>query len=289
MRLPGPARLDPSCSPHAFNLLSSHRTQTGSSDSPRRKYLPSSNGPEHSCSRQFPSVFRFKGLKTHHANEAINMPLCPQRLDHRIRNRLPALPTLCTEPIRMAPHAPGVPLLLDKRRLAIERVAALGAEKVSDVPLGAARDHDLALDGRLARLAPRREHLVEVEVAVEPEALVEPVLVLEPLHVFVRGVRVQHGEVLAALAGLDPADALRVFVGGLRVEGYALEVLAAVVALEAFGVEADAGSGDDAPGDGEGTLLAEGTCADRGGRPVGAGGSRGVGSVERRPVLVGYR
>ena len=33
----------------AFSLLSSHLTHTGSSLSPRRKYLPSSNSPPHSC------------------------------------------------------------------------------------------------------------------------------------------------------------------------------------------------------------------------------------------------
>jgi hypothetical protein len=40
-----------STSSQAFNLLSSHFTHTGSSLSPRRKYLPSSNSPPHSYRR----------------------------------------------------------------------------------------------------------------------------------------------------------------------------------------------------------------------------------------------
>lgn len=60
------------------------------------------------------------------------------------------------------------------------------------------------------------------------------------------------------------------FVGGFWIEGYAFEVLAALVAGEAFRVEARAGGGDDAAGDGEGTLGAEGAGADGGWGPVGA-------------------
>jgi hypothetical protein len=45
-------------------------------------------------------------------------------------------------------------------------------------------------------------------------------------------------------------------------------VLAALVAGEAFGVEAGASGRDDAAGNGEGTLGAEGAGADVGGGPV---------------------
>lgn len=72
------------------------------------------------------------------------------------------------------------------------------------------------------------------------------------------------------MAGVDAGDAFGALVVGFGVEGYAFEVLAAVVAEEAFWVEAGAGGGDDAPSDGEGTVLAEGAGTDAGGGPVGA-------------------
>lgn len=67
----------------------------------------------------------------------------------------------------MAIHTPRIPILLYKRRGRIERVTALGTEEVPGVPFCTTRNNDLALNGRLAALAARREELVEVEVAVE--------------------------------------------------------------------------------------------------------------------------
>jgi hypothetical protein len=72
----------------------------------------------------------------------------------------------------MAPNAPRIPILLDERRRGIKGIAALCAEEVADVPLSAARYHDFALDGCLARLAAGREQFVEVEVAEEAHALI---------------------------------------------------------------------------------------------------------------------
>jgi hypothetical protein len=57
----------------------------------------------------------------------------------------------------------------------------------------------------------------------------------------------------------DPVDAVQAVGLGLRVEGHAFETLAAVVAAEAFGVEAGTGRADDAACDGEGAVGAE--CA----------------------------
>lgn len=215
------------------------------------------------------------------------MPLRAQRLDHRIHNRLPALPALGRVPIRMAPNAPRIPIFLNKRRRRIKRVAALRAEKVSDVPLRAACDNNLALDGRLAALAARREQLVEVKVAEEALGFVEAVVGFQAQHVVGRGVRGEELDVLAALAGADAGDALGVLDVGLGVEGYTFQVLAAVVADEAFGVEARACGRDDAPRDGQRALAAEGTGADRGRGPVRLGASRavsreGLGAVVRR-------
>lgn len=97
------------------------------------------------------------------------MPLAPQRLHNNIRHRLPTLPTLGTIPIRMTVAAPRVPILFNKRRARVERIAALRAEEVPSVPFCAARYDDFAFDGRFAGFAARAEHLVEVEGAVEAE------------------------------------------------------------------------------------------------------------------------
>jgi len=95
------------------------------------------------------------------------VPLRPQRLDHGINNGFATALALCAKAVRVAIHTPRVAFLLHKRRARIKRVAALRAEKVAGVPLGAARDNDFALNRCLAALAARRKELVEVEVAVE--------------------------------------------------------------------------------------------------------------------------
>jgi hypothetical protein len=166
------------------------------------------------------------------------MPLGPESLDHGVRNRLAALLALGTVPVSMAIHTPRIPILFHKRCARIERIATLRAEKVAGVPLRTTGDDDLAFDGRFAALAARREHLMEVEMAEEALGFVGAVLVLETRHVVGRGVCGEVGNVFAALAGVDAGDALCELVLWLGIEGDALEVLAALVAGEAFGVEA---------------------------------------------------
>jgi hypothetical protein len=95
------------------------------------------------------------------------MPLCPKRLNNRIRNRLPTPLTLRTIPMRMAIHTPRIPILLHKRRTTIKRIATLRTKEVSSMPLRSTRDDNLTFDRCLAALAPRTEELVEIEVAVE--------------------------------------------------------------------------------------------------------------------------
>lgn len=136
------------------------------------------------------------------------MPLGPQCLDHRIRNGLATLLALGTVPMRMAIHTPSIPILLDERRARIKRITALRTEKVPSMPLRATRNNDFALNGRLARLAARREHFVEVEVAEETLRLVGAVLVFEARHVVGRRVRGQESKVFAALASVDAGNAL---------------------------------------------------------------------------------
>jgi hypothetical protein len=103
------------------------------------------------------------------------MPLSPKRLDNRIRNGLAALLALCTVPMSMAIDAPRIPILLHKRRSGIKWITAL---KVSSMPFCTTRNNDFTLDGRLARLASRREHFVEIEMAEEALRFICTVFVL---------------------------------------------------------------------------------------------------------------
>ena len=149
------------------------------------------------------------------------MPLGAQRLHHRIRNRLPTPLALGAVPIGMAIDAPRVPVLFDERGGGIERITALGAEEVAGVPLGAAGDDDLALDGGFAGFAAGGEALVEVEVAVEARRWVGAVARFQVRHCF-RGLPAgEEGDVVAGGAGVDPCYARLVLRAGFGVEGYA--------------------------------------------------------------------
>lgn len=176
--------------------------------------------------------------ETYHTDKAPNMPLRSECLDNRIRDRFPASLALCTVPVGMAIHTPGIPVLLHKGRRAVKRITALGAEKVPGMPFRTTRYNDFAFDGRLAALASRREELVEVEMAVEAWRFVCAVIVLEARHVVSGSMRGEIGYVLAGKAGAYSVNALGVLVRGLGVEGYAFEVLATLIASEALGMEA---------------------------------------------------
>ena len=120
---------------------------------------------------------------------------------------------------------------------------------------------------------------MEVEVAVEAWRFISAIIILETRHVVCGGVGGEIRDVGAGKTGADAVDAFGVFVRRFRVEGYAFEVLSTLVAGEAFRVEARAGGGDDAAGDGEGALGAEGAGADGGWGPVGARGGCAVVAV----------
>lgn len=150
------------------------------------------------------------------------MPLPPEGPDHRRRHGLPAAPTLCRVPIRVAVDTPRKPVLLDERRRRVERVAALGAEEVADVVLGPARQHHLPLDRRLAALAPGRKLFVVVEMAVKQDRL---------LVLFVGFDSRQE------LALTDIVHPRLTSLFRLGVKGDTLEMLATVMAQETFGVE----------------------------------------------------
>lgn len=79
---------------------------------------------------------------------------------------------------------------------------------------------------------------------------------------------------------MDASDAFGVFVVGFRVEGYAFQMFATVVALETFRMEASSCGGDDASGNGKGALGTEGASTGCGGCPVGLVGC-GIITLER--------
>lgn len=160
------------------------------------------------------------------------MPLAAERPDVLSDDRLPALAALgrpALGALRLARHAPRIAVLFDMRHAALKRVAALGAEEVAKVPVVAQRHHVLAHDGSRAVLAPRREQLVPVQVAVEPEARV-PVLG--------HGLARCFGEVLARGPSGDALETRRPVLNRLRRDLERLERRAACVACEALRVEA---------------------------------------------------
>ena len=173
-------------------------------------------------------------LKTHKATFVI---LAPQRLDRQLIQYLRlALPAPRRRPLRMTPHAIRIIVPLHEWGVAVEWIAALGAEEVAYVPLRASGHDDFAFDRRLAGAAPRAEELVEVQVAVEAEWVV--------------------GSVRGKVGGFEAREPRGV---EFWVEGDAFERSGAMVACEAFWVEAGFGGGrvgaaggDDATRDGEG-------------------------------------
>jgi hypothetical protein len=162
----------------------------------------------------------------------------------------------------MAPNTPRIPIFLDKRRRTIKRIATLGAEKVSSMPLGTTRDDDFAFDGRLARFTAGREEFVKVEVAVEARRLVHAIFLFEAEHVFVRRGGGKEGEVVATLASADADDTFGMGFFRFGIESDTFEMLAAEMAHEAFWVEARTSCGDNTARDRKCTLSAEDTCPD---------------------------
>ena len=103
------------------------------------------------------------------------MPLAAKRLNILTNDSLPALATLGRAPLgalRLAANTPRIAVLFDMRLALAERLTTLGAEEVTDVPMGAQCHHVLAHDGSLAMFAARGEELVPIKVTVETQALV---------------------------------------------------------------------------------------------------------------------
>jgi len=96
----------------------------------------------------------------------------------------------------MAVYTPCIPVLLHKRRTAIKRITALGAEEVASMPLRTTCHNDLTFNRCLATLASRGEELVEVEMAIETWGFVGAIIVLEACHVIGCSMRGEIGYVL---------------------------------------------------------------------------------------------
>jgi len=199
------------------------------------------------------------------------MPLRAQRLDNRIRNRLTTALTLRRVPIRMTIDTPRMPILLHKRRVRIERITTLRTEEMPRVPFSATSHHNLPLNRGLTTLTPRAEALMEIQMAIESRTLIRAILLLELLHSLWGVPAGQTRDILAALAGADAVAACGVLCAGFGVEGNAFELLAALVAAEAFGVETAAAGADDAAADGKRAVCALRAGANGCWGPVGAG------------------
>jgi hypothetical protein len=147
----------------------------------------------------------------------------------------------------MTSHTPRIPILLHKRRAAIEGIPTLCAKEVTDVPFSTAGDDNLALDRRFAALAARAEEFVEVEVAVEAERCVAvgdfELQCFVWAHVFLTR---QVSSSAPRSYALNTFGSLLLWLG---IEGDEFEVGVAFVADEAFGVEALACCTEDAAGD----------------------------------------
>jgi hypothetical protein len=169
------------------------------------------------------------------------MPLRSQRLDNRIRHRLLAFLALGTIPVRMTVDTPRIPIFFDKRRAGVKWITTLRTEEVPGMPFCTARYDDFTLDGRLARLATWREHLMKVEMAEETLGFIRAIFAFETGHVVRSGVTRKELDVFTALTSANARDAFDKLVVGLRVEGYAFEMLTALVAGKAFRVKAESG------------------------------------------------
>lgn len=174
----------------------------------------------------------FKGAVALSAAETVVVPLAAQRLYILTDDGLPALaalgrPSLCA--LGLAVDAPGVAVLFNMRHSVAERVAALGAEEVTVMPVRAEGDDVLADDGRLAVLAARGEEFVPVEVAEEAQPLVT---------VVGRSLARKMLDGMSGGAGADPVDSLGADVLRLRADFHCLEAGAAAEAAEALRVEA---------------------------------------------------
>lgn len=165
------------------------------------------------------------------AAETFIVPLGAQCFDILSNDRSLAALTLgraTLRPSRLAGHAPRIPVLLNVRHPPLKRIAALGTEEMSVMPVFAERYDVFAQDGRLAVFAMRREQLVPVQMAVEPQPLIA-----------ILGHRLTGClfENFARCSATDAVDSRRVEAVWFGADLEGLETCAACVAAEALWVK----------------------------------------------------
>ena len=120
------------------------------------------------------------------------------------------------------------------------------------MPLSPASYNHLTLNRRLAAFASWAEKLVVVEMAIEAHSLVTVIDFRNALTDL---------DVLAVHPPMNTIDALSTLIFWLWVESDTFEAFAAMVADEAFGMEAGAGGADDAACYGKSALRAQSRSA----------------------------
>ncbi len=90
------------------------------------------------------------------------MPVSVQGTYPFCHDGFPAALALAAEFSSMAVQTPGIAILLYEGCFGIERVAALGAEEMADVPGATTRNDNFRLNGRFARFTSRGEEFVKV-------------------------------------------------------------------------------------------------------------------------------
>jgi hypothetical protein len=130
-------------------------------------------------------------------------------------------------------------------------ITTLRTKEMASMPLSTTSNNNISLNRRLTALTPRRKELMKVQMAIKPHTLITillhrvPPIIFITLHQFARPTTPNARHPFISLA-------LR-----LRVERHALKRLRAVMAAEAFGVEAGFGSRNDAASNGEGACVAQ--------------------------------
>lgn len=183
---------------------------------------------------------------TYNTTEATRVPFCTKGFHNHICYWSLAFLTLRRIPVGMTVHTPSIPILLYKRRRRIEGITALRAEEMAHVPLCAACHDNFTFYRRLAALTSWAEQLMEVQMTEKPRAFIMTVFRFQAQHIFICWMRRNARNIFTGESSTDARYAFSVLVLWLGVESYAFKVFTAVMAHEAFRMEAGACCRDDA-------------------------------------------
>lgn len=120
-------------------------------------------------SHKIPAI-RTETVATLVTDEAFIVPLAPDGADHNVlKDRLLAAQASRRGAPRMTLKAPRKPVLFHKRSVRIEGITAFGTEKMTNMPLGPARNDNFAFNRGLTALAPGAELLMEIQMTIEAQ------------------------------------------------------------------------------------------------------------------------